>query len=119
MTTTDEELAYTVAGHTLPCRVFVLTAGRSRAVCECGWAGHKRLSEAGARVDAWLHATQSGHMPATPLALNLTEVVDSLGSGWTEGKGPANDQSPSAGWSADNPGVGRPQNGEETRDLSG
>jgi hypothetical protein len=70
MTTTLQVLADTVAGHTLPCRVFVLPARRSRAVCECGWAGHKRLTAAGARVDAWLHAAQNGHMPATPLALS-------------------------------------------------
>jgi hypothetical protein len=69
MTTTDEVFADAVAGRLQPRRVFVLTAGGSRAVCGCGWAGHKRLSAAGARVDAWLHATEYGHMPATPLNL--------------------------------------------------
>lgn len=75
MTTTREVLADAVAARPPPCRVSVLTAGRSRAVCECGWAGHDRLTAASARLDAWLHAVEDGHMPATPLALKLTEVV--------------------------------------------
>jgi hypothetical protein len=75
MTTTYEVLADAVADPALSHRVFVLTAGRSRAVCGCGWAGHKRLTAAGARVDAWLHAAEHGHMPATPLTLGA--------AGWT------------------------------------
>jgi hypothetical protein len=74
MTTIHEVPADAVADHPQPCQVFVATAGRSRAVCECGWAGHERLVAASARVDAWLHAAEDGHMPATPLVLKLTEV---------------------------------------------
>jgi hypothetical protein len=69
MTTTHEVLADAVACPAKSYQVFVLTAGRSRAVCGCGWAGHNRLTAAGARVDAWLHAAEGGHMPATPLTL--------------------------------------------------
>jgi hypothetical protein len=93
MTTIHEGLADAVTSRPLPCQVFVLTAGWSRAVCGCGWAGHKRLTAAGARVDAWLHAIEDGHMPATPLTLKLTEVVDSRRSGRTGRKHPANDES--------------------------
>jgi hypothetical protein len=88
MTTTREVLADAVAGHPPPCQVFVVTAGRSRAVCECGWAGHVRLTAASARLDAWLHAVEDGHMPATPLALKLTEVVPVRGQDGLAAKAP-------------------------------
>jgi hypothetical protein len=69
MTNIHQALADAVPGDAPRYQVFVLTAGRSRAVCDCGWAGYQRLTGAGARVDAWLHAAQDGHMPATPLTL--------------------------------------------------
>jgi hypothetical protein len=75
MTNNHEVLADAVAGDAPRYQVFVLTAGRPRAVCECGWAGHKRLTAAGARVDAWLHAAEDGHMPATPLTLRPGEMM--------------------------------------------
>jgi len=49
--------------------VFVQTPGRPRAVCGCGWSGRKRFMAAGARLDAWLHAAQARHTPATRLTL--------------------------------------------------
>ena len=71
------------------------------------------------RVRVRLGRAQATAHTATPLALKLTEVVESLGSGWSVREGPANDQSQWAGWSADNPGVSGPQNREHTGDLSG
>jgi hypothetical protein len=69
MTANHALLANTIAVDAQRYQVFVLTSGRSRAVCGCGWAGRKRLTTAAARVDAWLHASEDGHMPATPLTL--------------------------------------------------
>ena len=60
MTTIHEVLADAVVDHPQPCEVFVLTVGRSRAMCGCGWAGQERLVAAGARMDAWLHAAEDG-----------------------------------------------------------
>jgi hypothetical protein len=37
---------------------------RSRAVCDCGWTGGRRLIRGMARVDAWGHANRTGHLPA-------------------------------------------------------
>jgi hypothetical protein len=67
ITTNPEVLAHAGAGDALRYHVFVQTSGRPRAVCGCGWSGRKRLIAAGARLDAWLHAAQALHIPATPL----------------------------------------------------
>jgi hypothetical protein len=74
MATGHELLADALTGDALRDQVFVLTLGRHRAMCECGWAGHKRLTFAGARVDAWLHAAEAGHSPATPLTLTARAI---------------------------------------------
>jgi hypothetical protein len=69
MTTIHELLAGALVNDSSRYQVLVLTVGRARAVCGCGWAGHRRLTASGARLDAWLHAADTGHMPATPLTL--------------------------------------------------
>jgi hypothetical protein len=69
ITTNHGALTDATAGDVLRYYVFVQTSGRPRAVCGCGWFGRKRLIAAGARLDAWLHAAQARHTPATPLTL--------------------------------------------------
>ena len=54
-------------------QVYVLTTRRPRAACLCGWAGPHRITTGSARVDAWIHATRRGHMPAVPLHLDYPE----------------------------------------------
>ena len=61
-------------------QVYVLTARRPHAVCRCGWTGHHRFTTAGARVDAWIHAAQDGHTPATPLTRRAAERTARGGS---------------------------------------
>lgn len=51
-----------------PTLVRVLVTGRRRhALCECGWAGRRRLLHARSVVDALMHAAQAGCQPAVPL----------------------------------------------------
>ena len=38
------------------------------AVCDCGWKGHRRLTGAGAVLDAQLHSARTGCVLASPLA---------------------------------------------------
>jgi hypothetical protein len=38
-----------------------------RAVCGCGWKGHRRLTRAGAVLDAQLHSAGTGCALASPL----------------------------------------------------
>jgi hypothetical protein len=58
-----------VAGDALRYRVFLLTAGRPPRSTGAAGPGRKRLTTVGARIDAWLHAAEHGHMPATPFTL--------------------------------------------------
>ena len=38
-----------------------------RAVCDCGWKGHRRLTRAGAVLDVQLHSARTGCALARPL----------------------------------------------------
>jgi hypothetical protein len=42
---------------------------RHRATCSCGWEAGKRVFLGAAKVDALLHAADTGHEPAVPLVV--------------------------------------------------
>lgn len=48
-------------------RTTVALVIRRRAVCGCGWEGHRRWTRAGAVLDAQLHSAGTGCALASPL----------------------------------------------------
>jgi hypothetical protein len=51
-------------------QVMVMAAPlRHRAWCSCGWSARRRLLLGVAKVDAWTHSAETGHMPAVPLVI--------------------------------------------------
>lgn len=79
--TTNHDTLDPVLDDTTNYQVFVLTSRRSHAMCLCGWAGHERLTTSSARIDAWIHAAQYGHMPTSPLGMSCRAMSSSAANG--------------------------------------